>query len=226
MVLPIGVDGKLYKPLKIPMDKEVFSIRRGLKNWAVPLFITAISVVLALVDGEAQDIFPYNLSAIQDGQIWRFLSGHFIHLGWSHFALNISGLLAVWFVFGRYMPAKIWILAFISLALAISSAFYLRNPELVQYVGLSGVLYGVLVIVLINILIGADRARHARFFYYGSIVILLYVFGRILYEQIYGQIAFSTKATGGNVIVDAHLYGVISGIIFSAFLLFIRNAKS
>lgn len=194
------------------------NLKQVLSSWSLPVGIVLLCAGLALLDGQNQSVLPYNRSALESGEVWRAFTGHFIHLGWSHYILNMSGLLAVWFVYGSVMRNRAWLTCFISLAVMISTAFYIFNPDLTQYVGLSGVLYGVLTIAALNVLFDKNIRDQSKFFYFGSLIVLAYVVFRISYEQIYGQIDFSTKATGGNVIVDAHLYGLIFGVIISIFI--------
>ena len=52
--------------------------------------------------------------------------------------------------------------------------------------------------------LGSDRAE--------SIVILALIFGKIAYEQFAGPVPGSEFASGGPVVVDAHLYGAIGGL--------------
>ncbi len=189
----------------------------------MPICIVILCAGLGVIDGQAQKILPYNRSALEAGEAWRALTGHFIHLGWSHYFLNMAGLIAVWSLYGPYLRPALWVAGFIGLALGISVGFYLRNPELIQYVGLSGALYGALAMVLVTLVFDRTERRRAPVFYVGSWVLLTYVIFRISYEQLNGQIGFSTRMTGGNVVVDAHLYGVIIGIIFGFFLLFFKK---
>lgn len=188
-----------------------------LKYWSVPIIIIAVSTLMGLIDGHDQNIFPYKRIDIYEGEMWRLISGHFIHADWSHFLLNISGLLAIWFVYGQYLPRNTWLSAFIGLAFSISAAFYIFNSNLQQYVGLSGVLYGILTIVIIRVLLDFSVLRRSKFFYFGSLFIFGYLILRISYEQIYGPVSLSVRATQGNVIVDAHFYGMIFGVIMSLF---------
>lgn len=184
----------------------------------MPVLVIGVSTLLGLIDGHGQNIFPYTRADINAGELWRLISGHFIHLGWSHFFLNIGGLLAIWFVYGQYLPRVAWFAAFIGLAFAISGAFYLLNLDLQHYVGLSGVLYGILTIVTIRVLFDFSIWQHSKFFYFGSLIIFGYIILRISYEQFYGPVPLSQRATPGNVIVDAHLYGVVFGIIVGLIL--------
>ena len=46
-----------------------------------------------------------------------------------------------------------------------------------------------------------------------SIVILVLVFGKVAYEQMAGPMPGSEFTSGGPVVVNAHLYGAIAGLV-------------
>ena len=78
------------------------------------------------------------------------------------------------------------------------------NPELEWYVGLSGVLHGLLVAgIMANLAVGHRL----------EIVLLLAVCGKIAWEQLYGPLPGSTEFAGGAVVVDAHFYGLLGGLV-------------
>ena len=42
---------------------------------------------------------------------------------------------------------------------------------------------------------------------------LLAVVGKIVWEQVVGPMPFSESTSGGPVLVDAHLYGAVGGLL-------------
>jgi rhomboid family GlyGly-CTERM serine protease len=78
------------------------------------------------------------------------------------------------------------------------------NPGLIWYVGLSGVLHALFVAGLLG-----DIREHAAL---GWLVLLGFA-GKIIFEQMYGPLPGSERSAGGPVVVDAHLYGAIAGLI-------------
>jgi len=55
----------------------------------------------------------------------------------------------------------------------------------------------------------ANLASGHRF----EIVLLLALFVKVAWEQLYGALPGSADFAGGAVVVDAHLYGLIGGLI-------------
>jgi rhomboid family GlyGly-CTERM serine protease len=84
------------------------------------------------------------------------------------------------------------------------------------YVGLSGVLHGLFVI-------GAyfDIRQKLK----TGWVMLLGVWVKVIYEQIFGASADVAKLIEANVAVDAHLFGTITGCIIIMYYLLLNNTQ-
>lgn len=148
----------------------------------------------------------YQRQAVAAGEVWRLLTCHLAHLGNGHLLENLAGLLLVGWVSGDSFSQRQWAAITFLCALAIGAALYLGNPELEWYVGLSGLLYGLLIAGLLMQLRRHPSRRYA-------LVLLSAVVLKILWEQQAGPLPGSERITGGSVIVDAHLYGVMFGVI-------------
>ena len=173
------------------------------ERWLFPVAVFGVSLAL-LAGGEAiREGLRYERTAVAAGEVWRLLSGHFIHLGPSHFALNMAGLGLVWYLVGDAIGRYQWLaVTAISIA-AIDLGLWFFNPELQWYVGLSGVLHGLLVAGLVA---GASSERKE------GIAVAIIVAAKIAWEQFSGPLPGSEVSSGGAVIVDAHLYGALAGL--------------
>ncbi len=156
-------------------------------------------------------------SILQDLELWRLLSGHFVHLGWSHLLLNLAGCLLVWYLFRKDFGLRQWASMIVAGALAISAGFLLFNPGLDWYVGLSGLLHGLFAAGLVSWV--RERSLEAA----GIFVIFM---GKIIWEQIAGPLPLTSDAAGGPVIVDAHLYGALAGAAAAIVLLLAGRSGS
>jgi rhomboid family GlyGly-CTERM serine protease len=180
--------------------------------WIIPATIIGISVVIMFAGDLGREAVRYDRVWIGQGETWRFLSGHFAHLGWSHLALNSAGLVLIWFLIGGTYEVSSW-LTVVAVSLAtIDSGFWLLNPELYWYVGMSGLLHGLLAAGLVPRL-------HQISLETG--VLLLLLVAKIGWEQFGGPLPGSELTSGGPVVVDAHLYGALGGVL-GALLLRIR----
>lgn len=165
-------------------------------------------VALELLGGDTlRHLLRYERAAIlADNEWWRVITGHLVHLGPSHMWLNLAALFVGWLLCGDTYSMPRWAILVFGCALGISTAFLIFEPHLNWYVGLSGVLHGLLAAGALALL----RMRQpGAWLFVGFLVI------KIAWEQFMGPLPFSESTSGGNVVVDAHFYGAISGALLS-----------
>ncbi len=188
------------------------SLFSNARSWVLPAVI-AVLCLLGLAIGDAlRDQLRYERSAIGAGELYRLLSGHFVHLGVGHALLNVFGLGLVWVLVGGVYSAMRWIMALGVVVVTIDLGFWYLLPSLDWYVGLSGVLHGLLVAGLV----GGFRARQWESLILGGVVA-----AKLVYEAVAGPMPGSADAAGGAVIVEAHLYGAVGGLVAGAMLLLV-----
>jgi len=177
---------------------------QALRNNCLPIGLCLISVICQLFDPATTTALRYERSAIQSGEIWRLFTGNLVHLGWEHLLLNVTGLILIWLLFGRQLSTRQWLIVTVVSCLAVGLGLLIFHPELDWYVGLSGMLHGLFVTgLLINLRNG----------YKLEWLLLLAILGKLAWEQYHGAMPGSAEIAGGAVIVDAHLYGALSGIV-------------
>jgi rhomboid family GlyGly-CTERM serine protease len=182
------------------LENQVSAGPRGDRSWLAATLL--VSVLLAF-GGEPVELWArYDRAALEAGQIWRLLSAHLVHMGWSHLALNLAALGLLRGLLGPVLDAGQWALLFGIAALAIDAGLFLFDPETTWYVGLSGVLHAVAVVV------GAELLKRERGL---GLTLLAGLLGKVAWEQLMGPSAWSTAASGGPVVVAAHLYGAVAG---------------
>ncbi len=202
------------EPPEQPQQK--FSALAALHNGKIPLTICIIALLIQLGGAEASEWLRYDRNGILSGEVWRIITGHFTHLGWPHLLMNIVGLLLIWLLFGRLIKPSSWLLILFMSTILTSISMLLLNPELQWYVGLSGVLHGMFV---------AGAVASIKAGYRAELLLLILLAGKLAWEQFVGPLPGSAEFAGGNVIVDAHLYGAISGLIVVT-ALFIAASRS
>ena len=198
-------------------------LRKGNKNsvlptflggWWLPFALVIASGVIVLGDDIAREWLRFERARVSDGQLWRLITGHFAHLGAQHFLLNAAGLCLTWHLVGRSLATVQWLAVLGCSIIAIDLGFWLLEPGLTWYVGLSGMLHGVLVA---GIIAGWQQDRTT------SLFLALLVTGKLAYEQWFGPLPGSEASSGGAVVVAAHLYGAIGGMIGSAAIVLWRR---
>lgn len=163
-----------------------------------------IGFLIVLAGDPGREGLRYDRVWIAGAEGWRLLSGHFTHLGWSHFALNCAGLMLIWYLVGGAYALRSWLLIILVTLATIDMGFWFLNPELNWYVGLSGLLHGLLVAGI------ASRCRPPNA---ETIVLALFLVAKLGWEQFGGPVPGSEVASGGPVVVDAHLYGALGGML-------------
>lgn len=178
--------------------------RAWLVRWYVPAGMVAIALVIGLFGDSGREWFSYSRPDLAHGEIWRLASGHFAHLGLSHLLLNVAGLLLVWILVGDAFSSLDWILVSLACLAGIDLGLWFLDRQLVSYVGLSGLLHGILAA-------GIVQELPARRFDIRVLAVIL--LGKLLYEQFAGPLPGSEEASGGAVIVNAHAYGAAAGLV-------------
>jgi len=173
-------------------------------SWLFPVVYIGISVLIMMMGELGKEALRYDRVWIGQGEAWRFISGHFAHLGWSHLALNSAGLLLVWFLIGGAYTLRSWVLIVGVTLATMDICFWFLNPELYWYVGMSGLLHGLLAAGIVARLSNIDAE---------TAILLLLLIAKITWEQFSGPVPGSESTSGGAVVVDAHLYGALGGIL-------------
>ena len=110
------------------------------RAWLLPGLIIAIAALIALSGEPGREWLRYDRDAISHGEVWRLLTGHFTHLGVSHFVLNALGMaLIAYLVIAQFTPVQ-WLLISLFVITGIDLGFWMFEPQLRWYVGLSGLL--------------------------------------------------------------------------------------
>jgi rhomboid family GlyGly-CTERM serine protease len=154
----------------------------------------------------------YSRAGIGAGEWWRLVTGHLVHLGAAHLAMNALGAVLVAWLVGAHLRPLAWAVTALACALGIGMGLFWGRPDLEWYVGLSGVLHGLLVAGGVAAL--ADQ-RERGF----AGILLMAVIAKLAWEQVSGAATASAALAGGAVVVDAHLFGAITGAIAGAIAL-------
>ena len=182
------------------------------------LILAAILAVLGLGHEFVNPALNYQRGAVLDGQIWRLVTAHLVHLNAWHMAMNLTGLLLCWFFFTDLFTRRLlWLWLGVS-APVVGLAFLGLDPELTRYVGLSGLLHGLLVLLLILGLRG-NPVLHS--------LVLVVVAGRLFWEQRPDyDTEYLRSFIDGSVYVNAHLYGALAGLGLAVGVLIRRHLRA
>lgn len=155
-------------------------------------------------------ILRYEHDVLSSLELWRLLTGHWVHLNWTHWLLNNLALILLVAITKVHWRLSFWIKVVLIHSLLISIAFLLLNSELNWYVGFSGVLYGLFMLAALL------SFKNDKFM---SALLMLIVFFKVAAEQFIGSEISTEMLLGAPVIVDAHAYGLLVGIVLGVLLM-------
>ena len=177
-----------------------------MRHYIFYMVLAAIVFVGAVFEPTSSDVLKFDRQRIVSGEWWRLFSAHFVHLSVMHAVGNVLGIAMCAYIAGPYLNnlrgfiLLMWCVAFVGLGL-----FYFVE-YLQLYVGLSGVLHGLLLV-----------APFVSHFYSSKVASLfaLLITAKIIWEQSpwYDDMAVFS-VIGGRVEANAHLLGYIAGLLF------------
>lgn len=170
--------------------------------------------VAGLFTPNIDNLLAYRRSAIADGQWWRLITGNLLHTNHWHLLMNFAGLWIVLFLHHFHYQLKGLTALFILLCLFEGIGLYLGYPQLLGYVGLSGMLHGLFTYGAVQ-----DIRRKMRSGY----LLLLGVIVKVGHEQFYGASDDVTAIIGARVATEAHLVGLICGLVCALFFMLPRT---
>ena len=97
--------------------------RRALRHGWLPTLICIVALLAAAGGEAATALLRYERALLQDGENWRLISGHFVHLGWAHLVLNVTALLLVWLLVGNRLSGSSWLLSCALIIATIDAGF-------------------------------------------------------------------------------------------------------
>ena len=166
--------------------------------------LCALLYVAGLFTPSVDTLLAYRRSDISDGQWWRLITGNLLHTNHWHLLMNLAGLWVVLFLHHFHYQLRGLTVLFILLCLFEGIGLYLGYPQLLGYVGLSGMLHGLFTFGAVQ-----DIRRKMRSGY----LLLIGVIVKVGHEQFYGASDDVTAMIGARVATEAHLVGLICGLV-------------
>lgn len=178
---------------------EMGSFFRGLSG---PLILFAAVAICTLFARQLEPLLVYDRALANQGELWRLLSAHLTHTNLQHLMLNLSGLALLVVLHGPHYRTLAFLAATTVTALVTGIGLHLFSPDTSVYLGLSGVLHGL-------IIWGGCMDIRAR--WRTGYLLVLGTWIKIALEQWYGASGETAQLIDADVAVDAHLWGAIAG---------------
>jgi rhomboid family GlyGly-CTERM serine protease len=169
-------------------------------GWLLIGSFAGLLVLLQLADMQGE--LRYERAAILSGEWWRLITAHLVHANARHLLLNLAGLALVAQLFKFNLSPRQWLWIGVFDALCVTLGLLLFDPQLQWYVGLSGVLHG---FIAVGAVLWWRTERPAL-----AAALSLILLSKLAWEQLQGALPLAGELT---VIVDAHLYGAVGGVL-------------
>lgn len=159
--------------------------------------------------------YAYERPPIVSGEWWRLLTGHFMHLNLHHALMNGAGLVLLGLYFRRDFSLAGWLGLTAASCLTISAGLWWGEPDLMAYVGFSGVLHALLYAGIIQSFREMPRVNAA---------VLAVLVARLCWEHsaAYNP-GYLMGWIHGLVAPAAHLYGALTGTIWGLVTVWLRG---
>ena len=177
-----------------------------MRNYWLYAAISIVLLLLALFEPSSSEYLMFDRELINSGEIWRLFSAHFVHLSNTHMLGNLFAVVLVGYIAGASLNNLMGVLLVAWCTLVVGLGLYFFADHLYRYVGLSGVLHGLLVVAPF-----VSPLYSRRVALYFLVVIVL----KVIWEQsgFYDDMAL-VNTIGGRVETLAHLFGLLAGLFY------------
>lgn len=169
------------------------------------LLLSALSGLLMLGGDPVTAILRYDRLAVDGGEWWRLFTANLVHLGWWHWLFNVLSLALLIVLCPERPVIREWLPRILLIGIGMCLGLHLFTPKIENYVGLSGLAYGLLVFGFVRQVVAGDRF---------AVACLGFIAARIVWEMVIGAPQSEEILIGGSVVAESHLYGVVAAVIY------------
>jgi rhomboid family GlyGly-CTERM serine protease len=180
---------------------------RDLGSHVFFLALAGAALLLSAVPAEAFAALVYQRRAILRGEVWRLLTGHLVHAGLAHLALNLAGLVLAWVAFGPRLRGREWLAVSVVSGLGADLGVLLFDRQVSAMAGLSGLLHGLMAAGAVVAIRSGERLGW---------LVLSVLAAKVGWEQLGGALPPTSAVLEMAVAVGAHLYGSLAGALAGA----------
>ena len=173
------------------------------------LLLGVFAVVIHAVPGLAETL-QFDRDALNRGEIWRLITGHFTHFGADHLRWDVIAFLA----FGSLVEIRsrrAWIYCVTVGAIVISGGVMWLQPQFSFYRGLSGLDSALFGFVVTDLIREGRRLQDRLMIVLGGGALAGFV-GKCVFELVSGTTLFVEASDAFQPVPLAHLVGAIVGI--------------
>ncbi|QUM80466.1 rhombosortase [Moritella sp. 5] len=186
-------------------------------RWLSWLILGLLCLIIYALSTENITALDYNRELIIDGELWRLITGNFNHTNIYHVLLNVCALAVISGLHYRYYSATVYLSLILILSIGVGAGIFLLSPSTHLYVGLSGILHG---IIIVGAIIDVTKQ------YYSGYILIAGTIIKIINEQFFNSPIEMSKLIQAQVLTEAHLYGLVTGLIIAPLFVYLNKKKS
>jgi rhomboid family GlyGly-CTERM serine protease len=180
------------------------------QHWVPVVILILVMLVFQVIGPE---LLRYQTALIHQNQWWRLFTGQWVHANWIHYALNMSGFILCVALTETGWNLTQWLWRIVVLSAGISLGLWVLKPDIGWYVGFSGVLFGLYVLCAI------DSWPKQKLV---SSLLLIVIAVKMILDLWSSVKITSADIIGVPVLVDAHLYGIVTALFIELVYLSIK----
>lgn len=178
----------------------------------LPIFSLSLGLISCLLffSSAMRQALEYDRAAVAGGEVWRIVTGHFIHWNLEHLLWNVA-VFCLLGILSELYDKKGYFLCLSVGTLMIPLILWWLQPDLGSYRGLSGMASGLFLFVALRILI--DNFCNRQWLpAAAALVCTIAFFGKVTFETMSGATVFAE--TGGlyQPVPLVHFVGGLIGI--------------
>ena len=162
-----------------------------------------VAIWLHLAYGDAPGALVYDRTALVQGELWRWVTGHLVHCGGGHALWDITAFVVIGCILEAQGRTRM-LLASLLGVVVVDGALWFGLPGLTAYCGLSGLLNTLMVVTLAG-LWRVDRHPAVAMVALGLII-------KLALETVYGGSLVGELAWPS--VPAAHWAGCLGGVLF------------
>lgn len=172
---------------------------------AISLIVVGVALVVYIFPG-LQPVLVYDRSAILNGQLWRLVTGQWVHFSISHLLYDtLAFAIAGWMIESRGYAKFGWLCGVSPLAIGIG--LLALEPQLEICGGLSGMATAAVIFLVLH---GLGETGAWRWI---CLTVLIATIGKILFESLTGRFVFLKLDDPSFVLVPAsHIIGALTAL--------------
>lgn len=169
---------------------------------AVVAAVSGAALILAAGGESARLALRYERE-LMTTEIWRVISAHLVHLGPGHVAMNLVAFVIMAAIFYPFLSVARMLSTLLTAAVGISCGFFFFFPDVEWYVGLSGVLHGLMLVGSWVWLKAGERL---------AAVLILGLVAKLVIEAVGGPLPLAETAAAGPVLTQSHWLGALVSV--------------